>query len=705
MMISKKLLWLFATAAVITGSVFLSSCDKEFDEPPIFEEPNITANMTIKQLKALHTVSGQFDTVKTESVISGIVVGDDKTGNFYKSLVIQDETGGIAIRMNQGSLYTSYPRGRRIYVKVKGLVLNDYNRLQQIGAGVDNSDPTSPQLASIEPNMFDSFIVKGSFNNTVIPKVVSATAALTTTLQDTLQNTLIQLNNFEFAVADTNKTYAPYQINQNYTIRNCSGSSIVLRNSGYATFQPVPVPNGNGTIVGVYSVFGSTKQLMIRDTSDVQFNGARCNSGGGGGGNVVSIAALRAMYNSSSDVTLPAMQIKGTVISDAASKNMGAGNVVVQDGTAGITLFYGSAAPTTNLNVGDSVEFDISGGTLTDYNGLVEVVLSSSQFPGAKIATGRTVVPKKLTIAQVNAQVATLQSQLVEIENITSSPTGTYSGSKNLSDATGTIVMYTASGATFATTALPAAVSKVVAYVSQFNTTNQIQIRNTNDVTGGGTPPVGGGITLGTSPVMINFDDIASGLPAGVFVKQESTATSIGNDASVYSGWAKTAWNQSSLGAKNYASATGLTSASDAAAQDASTNRALGFRQTSTPNTGGDPGVAFVLQLANTTGKSNIKLEFLLQSLDVTSTVTRVTTWNVEYGVGDSPSSFTTMTTAPATLTTNNTFASTPVTVDFGSALNNISGKVWIRIVAKTGTTGSGSRPSSAVDDVKFTFN
>jgi hypothetical protein len=78
----------------------------------------------------------------------------------------------------------------------------------------------------------------------------------------------------------------------------------------------------------------------------------------------------------------------------------------------------------------------------------------------------------------------------------------------------------------------------------------------------------------------------------------------------------------------------------------------------------------------------------------------------VEYGLGDNPSSFTTVTTAPATLTTNvGTFSSTPVTVNFGTALNNLSQKVWIRIVTLTATTGSNNRPSTAIDDLQLTWN
>ena len=154
---------------------------------------------------------------------------------------------------------------------------------------------------------------------------------------------------------------------------------------------------------------------------------------------------------------------------------------------------------------------------------------------------------------------------------------------------------------------------------------------------------------------------------------------------------------------ENFASFTGIASTSDAAVQGAHPNRALGVRQTSA--TGYDPGAAYILLLENTTGKSNFQLSFLLQSLDATPGG-RTTAWSVDYGIGDTPTSFTTVTTSPSTLTTNlGTFGSTPVTINFGNSLNNLSQKVWIRIVTLAATTGSGNRPSTAIDDLQISWN
>lgn len=263
-----------------------SSCKKKFDEPPVYVAPTITANCTIKDLKARLTASGAIVPINEDLIIRGIVVGDDKSGNLYKTIVIQDETAGLAILLDATNLFTSYPVGREIFIKCNGLYLGDYNRLIQLGGGIDNSG-TTPSVANIPSSLFGKYIVKGSFNNVVTPRVVTV-SQLTTNLQDTLQNTLIQLNNFEFAVADTGKTYALPNQNPpgtvNFTIKDCSSNSITLRNSGYSNFAGFNVPNGNGSIVALYTVFGTTKQLTIRDTMDLKFTGARCGSGGGGGG-------------------------------------------------------------------------------------------------------------------------------------------------------------------------------------------------------------------------------------------------------------------------------------------------------------------------------------------------------------------------------------------------------------------------------------
>lgn len=204
-------------------------------------------------------------------------------------------------------------------------------------------------------------------------------------------------------------------------------------------------------------------------------------------------------------------------------------------------------------------------------------------------------------------------------------------------------------------------------------------------------------VTLTTSPYTENFNNIGTaGIPAGFLIKFSSTTTSLGTDSTFQLKTVK--WTDFTKGFKNFASNTTVTDhAATDVTQAASTDRALGVRQTSSG--GFDPGAAFVFRVANTTGKSGFKLNFQLQNLDDTSR--RVTTWTVDYGFGAAPTSFTTVTTSPATLTTGGygVFTNTAVSIDFGSALDDKSGDVWIRLWAATASSGSGNRASTAIDD------
>ena len=221
-------------------------------------------------------------------------------------------------------------------------------------------------------------------------------------------------------------------------------------------------------------------------------------------------------------------------------------------------------------------------------------------------------------------------------------------------------------------------------------------------------------VTLTGTSYTQNFDNIGTGLPIGWSVYTGATATALGNNVSStkYSP-VTTVWNKNQGGFRNSASATGIpnfgTLGSDSAAQSLITNRALSVRQVANTNAnfpGSDSGAAFVLQVANTTGLTNFNLTFKLQSLDSTSS--RTTTWKVDYGFGSAPSAFTAAT-ATGTVTTGGlTFGSNTVTVNFGTALNNQAGPIYIRVITLNQTsavvTGNGNRPTTGIDDFNLTW-
>ncbi len=248
------------------------SCEKVYDAPPTELEAAFSADISIKDLRAKH-VMGKFEQINEAKSIVAVVVADDASDNFYKTLVVQDSTGGITLRMDGIKLCADYPVGRKLSINLKGLWLGDYGKLIQLGAGVDVSDPANPSLVSIPQTLFDQIIRKGEILHTIPAIKVSITA-----LNNNYQSRLVQLDSVEFVPLDSAKVFADFanKLSVNRTLRSCNNNTIILRTSGYASFANSKTPSGNGAVTGIYSVFGTTKQLVIRDELDLHLNKARC---------------------------------------------------------------------------------------------------------------------------------------------------------------------------------------------------------------------------------------------------------------------------------------------------------------------------------------------------------------------------------------------------------------------------------------------
>jgi hypothetical protein len=499
---------------MLLAATFVVSCNKKFDEPPYPTDPNITANTTIKALKALHTSAGAYDEIKTDLIISGVVIADDKSGNLYKNLYIQDSTGAINLLLDATSLYGSYPVGRKLFINCKGLTVSDYNGLIQLGikAIVNNS----PSIEGIPSALISKYITGGSLNNPVVPKAVTL-SQLTTNMQDPYLGSLIQLSNYEVIAADVTKTYADtsaYKATRNITIQSCAGTStnVIIRTSGYANFASYKLPTGNGTVNAIYTTFGTTKQLLVRDTSDVKFYNTRCNGVViGGPTTVINIADVKALYTGSPATAPAGRRITGIVISDKAAANMQAQNLVLQQGNglAGIVVRFDAAHP---FNLGDSIDVAVSGGTIDKFSGLLQVA-TLPLFNATLVSTGKTITPRATTNAAINTNIDAWESTLVRLSNVTitggSGGTWGSNGSTTINDGTATITHFTRSGSTFQATAYPANATSITAIVGRFNATNQIGIRNLTDVVGG----TSGGGGTGNALLDENFETITITTP------------------------------------------------------------------------------------------------------------------------------------------------------------------------------------------------
>jgi DNA/RNA endonuclease YhcR with UshA esterase domain len=477
MYLLKKNFPLLSLTALLLTVGFTACVKKDFDEPPVGGDPvTITANTTIADLKALHVTSSGFDQIADDLIIEGIVVMDDRSGNYYKTLVIQDASGGIEVKFNDASLYNQFPVGRKIFIKCQDLILTDYNNLTQLtgstveqGGQVDDVGLTEVQVRKK--------VVKG-------PVGTSAPVPTVVTIDQLKQgssnyiSTLIKLENVQFSSPDADKTYADpvTQFSLNRIIEDCSKGQILLRSSGFSDFAGELTPTGNGTITGVLGIFGNTLQLYIRDLNDVDMRGDRCT---GVGGELMTIGELRTKYTGSTTTAPGNRKIKGIIISDRVANNITGKNLVLQDGTAGIVVRFSA---NHSYNLGQEIEVEVSNQELSEFNGLLQVNNISLDKSGVLFGSSNTITPRTATIAEINANSEAWESTLVKILGATISGGGTpISGGKTVTDATGSIPMYTQTYAAFANMATPTGPVTLTAIVSDFNG-KQIAVRNPSDM-------------------------------------------------------------------------------------------------------------------------------------------------------------------------------------------------------------------------------
>lgn len=90
---------------------------------------------TIADLKARCTANSVA--VTEDITLEGVVTGNDFYGEFYKTLVVEDASGGISVLIDGTRLAFDYPVGAAVTIFCNGLTLGDYGGKIQLGVAPD----------------------------------------------------------------------------------------------------------------------------------------------------------------------------------------------------------------------------------------------------------------------------------------------------------------------------------------------------------------------------------------------------------------------------------------------------------------------------------------------------------------------------------------------------------------------------------------
>lgn len=538
-----KFLPLAALTAIALGGA-MTSCDNDFDYPPvIIPEATMKANTTIEEVKTLYwnDARNYIDTIKLTDagehvIIAGRIIANDETGNVYKNLVIQDETAALTLSINQKNMYESYKLGQEVIIDLTDMFIGKYNGLQQMGYPQWYDAGDCWEATFMEYSLFQKHTQLNGLPD------VSKIDTITTTLDELKnandvagqlrwQSQLIRLDNVHFADGGTT-VFAPNGSSANRTLVDADGNTIIVRNSGYATFAGDMLPTGEGSVVAILSYYGTNWQLVLRSLSDcIGFDtpepedpnnpdqpdqpGTKAN---------ITISQLKDLYWQSDNnyaVTIGRNEddedyvIEATVISSDASGNVYK-YLFIADETGAIAVSLDASNIYKTYAYGQKLLITASGLDIGKYAGLMCLGKSEPYGNGTEVgrmpltsfqthvrivgqAQATNVVPVEATISEIAAidrnnkdGLIKWQSQLVTLNNVHFQNGGTEAFVKNgtttnqnLLDAEGkSLVVRTSNYASFKDDMLPAGNGTVTAILSYYNGTWQLLLNNADDCTG-----------------------------------------------------------------------------------------------------------------------------------------------------------------------------------------------------------------------------
>lgn len=219
----------------------------------IVVEPEGSGQVSIAYLKSLYERTPVA--IDRDIYIVGRVVSSDISGNFYKTLVVEEETGGVVVRIDLENYYQKYDRGSLVQINCNSLVLSSYGGTLQLGAYA--YDGETQYLGHIPAGRIDAVIsVDRDLDIDIVSPPIAIKSLSANNISCTVKFTDIQFEERGMAWADEG-------VDTNRHIVDRAGNRLVVRTSAYAAFAAWLLPYGSGSIEGVVSYFNGEYQLTL----------------------------------------------------------------------------------------------------------------------------------------------------------------------------------------------------------------------------------------------------------------------------------------------------------------------------------------------------------------------------------------------------------------------------------------------------------
>ena len=412
-----KLNLLKPVAIALLTAFAITSCvkDDDYDIPdPNGKKPLPDySGQVVSFANVLTKVTASVATYTADEAIEGYVISSDEGGNFYKKIYIQnaDKNQGLSVAIDKSGLYTEFPVGAKIQLRLKDLTTQLNNSAIEVGYGTY----TAPKSGRVSVGTMAEAIYKKHLFDTGERKTVAELAKVSNSIQevstDAHVDQLITLKGVHFPTDAVGKTlYDKSNVlggATNYKLTDANGKTIIFRTSSHAKFKDEKVPAGEVEVTGVLTKFNKDYQFMISNYADLVVKGGTSTSTQTGTQTSTTVETLEASNATVADYVVgKTVKLHGTTVVKS-----GRTYIIFKDGTEiqvfsakGVTI---SDAAKEKLAT-EGYEINVTG-VFTDYalkNGtVVKEILYSKESDIEFIKA-----PATITYVDVDATTATLAS-------------------------------------------------------------------------------------------------------------------------------------------------------------------------------------------------------------------------------------------------------------------------------------------------------
>lgn len=214
--------------------------------------------VSIAYLKSLARAES---TLITDDIsIEGYVVANDLFGEYYKSIVISDSSGGIEISIDMRRTAVEFPISARVVVHCAGLALGNHGGQLTLGA-MPEREYTVDRIAAADVNRY-MLIDKEN------PVAIEPAHITPADLSPAMIGNYVKIENLSFthdahlAWCDCDPTTGQY-ITTKRTAYDEHNNAIAVRTIAQCDYRSEQIPSGRGSLFGIVEYFNGEYSLRI----------------------------------------------------------------------------------------------------------------------------------------------------------------------------------------------------------------------------------------------------------------------------------------------------------------------------------------------------------------------------------------------------------------------------------------------------------